>query len=110
MEHFAGGSALDFMNLADNPELMKPQMPPELIGKTLAELKSMGATQIATIDTRSDVKFSGMVGMDTQLSPEAEENLRLSLKEMEDEDFDPDYFVDSLSDTKFEFSKDGDLK
>lgn len=43
MERFAGGSALDFMNLADNPELMKPQMPPELIGKTLAQLKSMGA-------------------------------------------------------------------
>lgn len=24
MEHFAGGSALNFMNMAENPELMKP--------------------------------------------------------------------------------------
>lgn len=51
-----------------------------------------------------------MAGIDTQLSPEASEKMRLALKEMEDEDFDPDYFVDSLSDTKFEFTKDGDIK
>lgn len=85
-------------------------MPPELVGKTISQLKEMGAIEIATIDTRRDVKFSGMAGIDTQLSPESEEKMRQALKDLESDDFDSDHFVDTLSDSKFEFTKEGDLK
>ena len=85
-------------------------MPPELIGKTIAQLKEMGAVEIAKLETRSDVKFHGFAGIETELSPESEEKMRTALKEMEDDDFDADYFVDSLSDTKFEMNKQGEFK
>ena len=35
-------------------------MPPELMGKTLRELKAMGAKELATIDIRKSVKWHGM--------------------------------------------------
>jgi hypothetical protein len=36
--------------------------------------------------------------------------MRQALKDLESDDFDSDHFVDTLSDSKFEFTKEGDLK
>ena len=42
------------------------------------------------------------------MSPEAEEKYRTTLKELEDEDKDPDFFMDTLEGERFEM-KDGML-
>lgn len=81
-------------------------MPPELIGKTLKELKAMGAKELGNVDFRSSKKWSGMSKDLTFDSPEIDERLRKSLSEMEQED--PDYFTDNLESERFELVN-GDL-
>lgn len=75
------------------PDGISPQMPPELIGKTIKQLKAMGAVEIASISSKSGTRGHGF---ETQLSPEAEEKYRRALKELEDDDIDPDYFTDTM--------------
>ena len=82
-------------------------MPPELVGKTLNELKAMGAIELGNVDFRSSKKWSGMSKDMTYDSPDADENLRKSLKEIEEED--PDYFTDNIESERFELVN-GDLK
>lgn len=98
-----GGSALDVMNEAEAenaalkatlPEgLEGPAMPQELLGKTIAELKAMGAEEIATVDTRSNnhggLSSTKWSGMDVQMSPDSEESYRKALQELDEESNDP---------------------
>jgi len=94
-----GGSALDVMNEAEAenaalkatlPEgLEGPAMPQELLGKTIAELKAMGAEEIATVDTRSGLSSTKWSGMDVQMSPDSEESYRKALQELDEESNDP---------------------
>jgi len=75
------------------PDGISPQMPAELAGKTIRQLKAMGAQEIASISSRAGTRG---YGFESELSPEAEEKYRQALKELEDQDFDPDYFTDTL--------------
>lgn len=79
MSDLKGQSALTMLNQkASNLQFEPhPEMPPEIMGKTVAQLKAMGATELAHIDTRSDVKYHGMSPqVDVNLSPESQEKLR----------------------------------
>jgi len=92
-----GGFSME--NLYMQQDGMSPQMPAELVGKTIKELKSMGAEVVGSVSTQDAVKFAGNRSMqDVTISPEAEEQARQSLSQLDQEDFDdPDYFMDDLT-------------
>lgn len=92
-----GGFSME--NLYMQQDGMSPQMPAELVGKTIKELKAMGAVEVGQVSTSDAVKFAGNRSMqEVSISPEAEEQARQSLSQLDQEDFDdPDYFLDDLS-------------
>ena len=78
------------------PDSNSPQMPPELVGKTLKQLKELGATEIGHIDINSRGGTKGMKPQTFSLSSEGEQKSRESLKELEEEADDPNYFTEHL--------------
>ena len=67
-----GQSALDLMNQKMDGVTVGnlPQLPPELVGKTIAQLKALGATEVAQLDVGGTAKRNGMQ-QEVNLSPES---------------------------------------
>lgn len=115
-----GQTALDKMNETDKdlealknqlalaPDGISPQMPAELAGKTIQQLKALGATEMAQVTSRSGTRGHGF---ETKMSPEADEEHRKIMKSLEDDDMDPDFFQDNLGIEGDRFAMiDGSLK
>jgi hypothetical protein len=72
-------------------------MPPELIGKTIQQLKALGAEELGSFGfdpaTRAMTELrsaDGLSGIDR------DEEARKSLRALDDDDFDSDHFLDDL--------------
>ena len=65
-QNFNGQNALDFMNSQVTHAVLPmgdtggPAMPPELMNKTIAQLKAMGATEVSSFHTNAQISKSGM--------------------------------------------------
>lgn len=64
-----GQSALDLMNqkMDGQTSAPLPQLPPELVGKTIAQLKALGATEVAQFDVGTS---KGGMQREVNVSPE----------------------------------------
>lgn len=106
---FQGRSALDVMNEQDEenqlakaklPQALEglgPRMPPELVHKTIQQLKALGAQEVGSYDfnpaTRAMTEHSSIDVID---DAESAESTRQFLRSMDDEESDGNFFLDNL--------------
>jgi hypothetical protein len=115
MDPFGGQSALDVMNESEEADRLlmgqmptidgsNPNFPPELVGKTIEQIKAMGAEEIGHIDFKPKKNAFGIhPDVSPTLAPDQEEEMRKALRELENEDDDPEYFLDDMSGTSENF-------
>lgn len=92
------------------PDGVTPITLPEVANMTVKQLKAMGAVEVGSLDlSRSGQYAEGRTRF--ELSPEAEQRFRDSLKELtkDEEEIDPDFFVDDIGHEadRFTMTKDG---
>ena len=75
-----------------------PRMPPELMGKTIQQLKALGAEEICSFEYNPATRAvtGNRSNIDVISDADSEESTRKLLQSMDDEDFDSSHFLDNL--------------
>ena len=68
-------------------------MPHEIVKKTVEQLKALGAEEIGYFDIRSKSKG---YGFDAKADPNMEERFRKTLRKMEGDEYNPNFYVDEI--------------
>lgn len=68
-------------------------MPHQIVQKTVEQLKALGAEEIGSFDIRQKSKG---YGFDAKLDPNMDERFRKSIKKMEGDEFNPNFYVDEI--------------
>ena len=75
-----------------------PIMPPELVGKTIHQIKAMGGTELGSMSMSTNMRTGG-IDAKLDLTPEGESQARESKKELEleEEEEEKEFYIDNLS-------------
>lgn len=74
---------------------VSPSLPPELVGKTVKQLRDLGAKDLGSVTFNSSLKNHGFDTSFTQ-TLETEEQAKKSLKELEQDDQDKEFLLDNI--------------